>query len=102
MSNITAGDGGSFSSGTNGGEEVQQQPVNNLHGLSSSVPSSTSNNSNGSISQQQPPPAKKKRNLPGNPGELINSQPYVFMNLYFSDFFLLSIFIFLMICFSGF
>ncbi|RVW83094.1 Protein indeterminate-domain 2 [Vitis vinifera] len=83
MSNITAGDGGSFSSGTNGGEEVQQQPVNNLHGLSSSVPSSTSNNSNGSISQQQPPPAKKKRNLPGNPGELINSQPYVFMNLYF-------------------
>lgn len=82
MSNITAGDGGSFSSGTNGGEEVQQQPVNNLHGLSSSVPSSTSNNSNGSISQQQPPPAKKKRNLPGNPdpsAEVIALSPTTLM-----------------------
>ncbi|KAJ9681923.1 hypothetical protein PVL29_018014 [Vitis rotundifolia] len=72
MSNITAGDGGSFSSGTNGGEEVQH----------SSVPSSTSNHSNGSISQQQPPPAKKKRNLPGNPdpsAEVIALSPTTLM-----------------------
>ncbi|CAI8615067.1 unnamed protein product [Vicia faba] len=57
MSNIS-GDEGSFSSGNNGEEQVQ----NNLND-SSSGPSGASN-SNGSSNQQQ---TKKKRNLPGTP-----------------------------------
>ncbi|XWS58170.1 hypothetical protein CRYUN_Cryun08bG0011900 [Craigia yunnanensis] len=69
MSNITAGDGGSFSSGNTAGEEVQQkqqqEKVNHFHGSNSLL----STNSNGSTTpqDQQPPPAKKKRNLPGTP-----------------------------------
>ncbi|OMP03316.1 Zinc finger, C2H2-like protein [Corchorus olitorius] len=67
MSNITAGDGGSFSSGTAGEEQEQ---VNHFNGSNSS--NLPSNSNNGSISQQdqQPPPpaaTKKKRNLPGTP-----------------------------------
>ncbi|XP_022748209.1 protein indeterminate-domain 2-like [Durio zibethinus] len=64
MSNITAGDGGSLSSGNTAGE-VQQEQVNHFHGSNSLL----STNSNGSNTPQdhQPPPAKKKRNLPGTP-----------------------------------
>ncbi|XWS64530.1 hypothetical protein CRYUN_Cryun05aG0011900 [Craigia yunnanensis] len=68
MSNITAGDGGSFSSGDTAGEEVQQkrqEQVNHFHG-SNSLPSTNSNGSTTPV-QEQPPPAKRKRNLPGTP-----------------------------------
>lgn len=75
MSNITGGDGGSFSSGnTAGGEEVQQQQnhYNHTNGSTSTTP------------QQQPaqPAAKKKRNLPGTPdpsAEVIALSPTTLM-----------------------
>ncbi|XWS57517.1 hypothetical protein CRYUN_Cryun09bG0181000 [Craigia yunnanensis] len=69
MSNITAGDGGSFSSGNTAGEDVQQKQqqkqVNHFHG-SNSLPSTNGNGSTTPV-QEQSPPAKRKRNLPGTP-----------------------------------
>ncbi|XVF41894.1 hypothetical protein PTKIN_Ptkin01aG0317000 [Pterospermum kingtungense] len=62
MSNITAGDGGSFSSGNTTGEEVQH-----FHGGSNSLPASTNSNGSTTPAHDQPPTAKRKRNLPGTP-----------------------------------
>ncbi|KAE8010223.1 hypothetical protein FH972_006610 [Carpinus fangiana] len=76
MSNITGGDGGSFSSGNiTGGEEVHQQQQELLNHFNHS--------SNGSTTkQQQPPPVKKKRNQPGTPdpaAEVIALSPTTLM-----------------------
>ncbi|KAF5744154.1 zinc finger protein NUTCRACKER-like [Tripterygium wilfordii] len=84
MSNITGDDdGGSFSSGNTGEEEVLQiqdkEQTNHLHG-SATTASSTASNGNNSTSQQQP--IKKKRNLPGTPdpnAEVIALSPTTLM-----------------------
>jgi len=80
MSNVS-GDEGSFSSGNNGEEVLQetqhQQPQNQLHD-STSGPSAACN-TNASTNQQ----TKKKRNLPGTPGKYTQLQFSFFFS--FSD-----------------
>ncbi|CAL9145902.1 unnamed protein product, partial [Musa hybrid cultivar] len=64
MSNIT-GDGGSFSSGSNAGEdEVHKQSL-----LSCDSPAAAANSDISAAQLPQLPPAKKKRNLPGTPAD---------------------------------
>ncbi|CAL9037903.1 unnamed protein product [Musa banksii] len=64
MSNIT-GDGGSFSSGSNAGEdEVHRQSL-----LSCDSPAAAANSDISAAQLPQLPPAKKKRNLPGTPAD---------------------------------
>ncbi|KAF3454510.1 hypothetical protein FNV43_RR04958 [Rhamnella rubrinervis] len=80
MSIITGGDeGGSFSSGNTGGEEVVQHQKQELlkHFHASNTLSSSTTFSNGSATQ--PAPLKKKRNLPGTPdpcAEVIALSPH--------------------------
>ncbi|KAA8545141.1 hypothetical protein F0562_019970 [Nyssa sinensis] len=86
MSNISV-DGGSFSSGNTGEEEVheqqQQQLYNQFNGSNLKPPSSSTANSNGSTCQQQQPPlVKKRRNQPGTPdpsAEVIALSPKTLM-----------------------